>query len=125
MRAGPIVALAAALLVASAAAFPFSKNSGVVELSPKTLPAFLNTHKPVFIMFYAPWCGHCKSLHPDYEKFGKGVKDVVRVGAVNADQYREIAQLHPHVPERSKVADANVRKGYPAFCRVLIHVPIL
>jgi len=81
------------LLVISAAltaAFPFSKTSGVVELTPKTFDAFLNTHKPVFIMFYAPWCGHCKSLHPDYEKFGKAVKDVVRIGAVNADQYREL-----------------------------------
>lgn len=54
----------------------------------------LSTDKAVMVKFYAPWCGHCKSLAPKYDKLAgvfNGEKDVV-VAKVDATEYPELAQ---------------------------------
>ena len=79
------------LLLVIASALPFGPKSGVIEATAKNYNSLLKTHKPVFVMFYAPWCGHCKQMHPDYEKFAKSMKGMARVIAVNGDVHRELS----------------------------------
>ncbi|KAI9798762.1 MAG: hypothetical protein M1833_004592 [Piccolia ochrophora] len=38
-----------------------------------------------FIKFYAPWCGHCQALAPNWDQLGKEMKDKLNVGEVNCD----------------------------------------
>jgi len=44
------------------------------------------------VEFYAPWCGHCKSLAPSWELAAKHLKGVVKVGAVDMDAHPSVGQ---------------------------------
>jgi protein disulfide-isomerase A6 len=65
-----------------------AQASNVVSLTSSNFDSFVGGPKGAFVKFYAPWCGHCKALAPDYEKvadmFGKSPK--VTVAEVNCDE---------------------------------------
>ena len=41
--------------------------SKIVFLTDETFDSYISTHNSVYVMLYAPWCGHCKKMKPDYE----------------------------------------------------------
>eukprot|EP00761_Pharyngomonas_kirbyi_P011696 gb/GECH01011722.1/.p1 GENE.gb/GECH01011722.1/~~gb/GECH01011722.1/.p1 ORF type:complete len:363 (+),score=95.13 gb/GECH01011722.1/:1-1089(+) len=71
--------------------------SDVVELTPNNFDKVVkdtNTHR--FVEFFAPWCGHCKRLAPEWEKLATAFKteDSVVVAKLDADKHRDLASAY-------------------------------
>jgi protein disulfide-isomerase A6 len=73
-------------------ALPYGKDSGVIELTKSNFAETVFGSEHVWLVeFYAPWCGHCKRLAPEWEKLAKSMKGIVKVAAVNGDAEKELA----------------------------------
>ena len=90
-----------ALFASSAHALYGGRGSAVVEATDKTFKNEVLQHPGVVIVeFYAPWCGHCKSLAPEYEKAASHLHGVVKVR--RRRRRRRIA-FHPAIPSCRRV----------------------
>lgn len=71
----------------------YTSSSGVIDLTPSNFQReVVNSDEVWIVEFYAPWCGHCKNLVPEYQKAAQALKGVVKVGGVNADEHKSLAQ---------------------------------
>lgn len=69
----------------------YGPSSQVVTLTASNFQKLVvDSDEAWMVEFYAPWCGHCKSLEPEYEKLSKLTKGIVRVGAVDMDQHQSV-----------------------------------
>ncbi|XP_028652694.1 protein disulfide-isomerase A6 isoform X2 [Erpetoichthys calabaricus] len=69
----------------------YTSSDDVIELSPSNFNReVIQSDNLWLIEFYAPWCGHCQRLTPDWKKAATALKGVVKVGAVNADEHKSL-----------------------------------
>jgi len=85
--------------------FGFSANAHIGQLRGSFgVEAFENKEVPVFVMFYAPWCGHCKRAKPEFERLMDEYKGNIKIIAINADE-----------PENVELVKSQNIKGYPTI----------
>ena len=46
----------------------FSYDEDVMVLTESNFDSALTKFENIMVLFYAPWCGHCKKFHPEYRK---------------------------------------------------------
>ena len=54
----------------------------------------LGSDIPVFVDFYADWCGPCKMMSPVIDKLAEEYDGRIKVGKVNVDDDGELAQRY-------------------------------
>lgn len=85
-----VVGVCLALFTPSCQAM-YPSSGDVIDLTPSNFDKLVIQSDEVWVVeFYAPWCGHCKSLVPEYKKAATALKGVVKVGAVNADDHKSL-----------------------------------
>ena len=78
------------LLISLSLSF-FESNTPVILLDGDTFEKEVVQSKDIWlVLFYAPWCGHCKAFSPEYEKAAKALKGIFKIAAIDADKERAI-----------------------------------
>lgn len=83
--------MAAAVLLALLACFPAAGSSrrDALELADADFDYLAAEHETMLVKFYAPWCGHCKKLAPQFEKAASRLKGSVQLAKVDCTAHSE------------------------------------
>jgi len=86
-------AFVAAALLGAVPRLAFAEDV-VMALTSKVFDSHLQANKHTLVEFYAPWCGHCKKLAPEYEKAATELKGTVSLTKVDATEEKDLASKY-------------------------------
>ncbi|CAH9106960.1 unnamed protein product [Cuscuta europaea] len=68
----------------------------VVILTEDNFEKEVGQDRAAFVEFYAPWCGHCKKLAPEYEKLGASFKKSksALIAKVDCDEHKTLCSKY-------------------------------
>ncbi|KAL3714679.1 hypothetical protein ACJRO7_006563 [Eucalyptus globulus] len=68
-----------------------SEPSASAELTSSNFDELVLKSKELWVVeFFAPWCGHCKKLAPEWKKAAKNLKGKVKLGHVDCDAEKSL-----------------------------------
>lgn len=72
------------------------RSDDVTVLTPDNFENEVGKDRGALVEFYAPWCGHCKKLAPEYEKLGASFKKVksVLIAKVDCDEHKSLCSKY-------------------------------
>ncbi len=101
---GLIIILAIFRTAAPFLNFGLGINAHIGQLKGSFEIEAFDNQNPTFVMFYAPWCGHCKKAKPEFDKLEKTYKGKVTIISINADD-----------KESEELVKSHNIKGYPTI----------
>ncbi|EFJ10520.1 hypothetical protein SELMODRAFT_269397 [Selaginella moellendorffii] len=87
------------------------EESDVLVLTPDNFDHEVGHERAALVEFYAPWCGHCKKLAPEYEKVGSAFRKVKHLSIAKASFFLTYIDCDAHKSLCSKF-DVS---GYPTL----------